>query len=88
MREVLRDLWDNTQYTNVCITRISEERKKENGFQKTYFTWTLAGSVHSVVAKMRQIHTDYQVLWRKRDGMATLSRGECPDHCHDRLLLA
>ena len=35
----------------------------------------------------RQIHTDYPVLWRKRDSAATLSRGECPDPCHDRLLL-
>ena len=40
-----------------------------------------------VVAETRQIHIDYQVLWRKRDGMATLSRGECPDTCLDRLLL-
>ena len=36
---------------------------------------------------MRQIHTDYQVLWRKRDSTATLSREECPDPCLDRLLL-
>ena len=40
-------------------------------------TWTLASSVRSVVAETRQIHTDYQVLWRKRDSMATVSRGEC-----------
>ena len=40
-----------------------------------------------VVAEMRQIHTDYQVLWRKRDCTATLSRGECLDPCLDRLLL-
>ena len=26
----------------------------------------------------RQIHMDYQVLWRERDGTATLSRGERP----------
>ena len=38
--------------------------------------WTPACNVHDVVAEMRQIHTDYRVLWRKRDGMATLSRGE------------
>ena len=25
-----------------------------------------------------QIHTDYQVLWRKRDSTVTLSRGEHP----------
>ena len=30
---------------------------------------------------------DYQVLWRKRDCRATLSRGECLDPCLDRLLL-
>ena len=37
---------------------------------------TLACSVCSVVAEMRQIHTDYRVLWRKRDGTDTLSREE------------
>ena len=36
---------------------------------------------------MRQIHTDYRVLWRKREGTATLSRGEHLDPCFDRLLL-
>ena len=36
----------------------------------------------------RQIHTDYyRVLWRKRDGKATLSRGERPNPCLDGLLL-
>ena len=35
----------------------------------------------------RQIHTDYRVLWRKRNGTATLSRGEHQDPCLDRLLL-
>ena len=49
--------------------------------------WSLACSVCSSVAEMRQIHTDYQVLWRLRDDTATLSRGEHPDPCHDRLLL-
>ena len=29
----------------------------------------------------------YRVLWRKRDCLATLSRGECLDPCLDRLLL-
>ena len=48
---------------------------------------TPARSVHRVVAEMRQIHTDYQVLWRKRDSKDTLSRGECPNPCLDRLLL-
>ena len=37
---------------------------------------TPASSVRGVVAETRQIHTDYRVLWRKRDGMATLSREE------------
>ena len=36
---------------------------------------------------MRQMHTDYWVLWRKRDGMATLLREELADPCLDRLLL-
>ena len=36
---------------------------------------------------MRQMHTDYWVLWRKRDGMATLLREEHADPCLDRLLL-
>ena len=35
----------------------------------------------------RQIHTDYRFLWRKRDGAATLSKGQYPDPCPDRLLL-
>ena len=53
---------------------------------------TRALSVCSGVAEMRQIHTDYRVLWRKRDStemdsMATLSRGERPNPCLDRLLL-
>ena len=43
-----------------------------------YLMWTLARSVHSSVDEMRQIHMDYWVLWRKREGMATLSRGEPP----------
>ena len=28
-----------------------------------------------------------EILWRKRDGTATLSRGERPDPCLDKLLL-
>ena len=40
--------------------------------------WIPAHSVCGVVAEMRQIHTDYRVLRRKRDGRATLSRGERP----------
>ena len=35
----------------------------------------------------RQIHTDYRVLWRKRDGAATLSRVERPSPPLGRLLL-
>ena len=49
--------------------------------------WTPASSVHGIVAEMRQIHTDYRVLWRKRDVEATLSRGELIDPCLNRLLL-
>ena len=37
---------------------------------------TLARSDCGLVDEMRQIHTDYRVLWRKRDGTTTLSRGE------------
>ena len=48
---------------------------------------SLARSVHGVVAEMRQIHTEYGILWRKTDRMATLSRGEPPNPCLDRLLL-
>ena len=50
-------------------------------------TRTLTCSVRGVVAEMRQIHKDYRVLWRKGDQMATLSRGEHPNPCLDRLLL-
>ena len=35
-----------------------------------------ASSVHGVVTETRQTHMDYQVLWRKRDGSATLLRGD------------
>ena len=49
--------------------------------------WTLACSVRGIVADTRQIHTDYLVLWRKRDSTATLSRGERPNPCLERLLL-
>ena len=52
----------------------------------TNMIWTLACSVHGVVAATRQIHMDYQVLWKKRDGTATFSRGEHLDPCLDRLL--
>ena len=38
--------------------------------------WSTASSVRGIVAEMRQIHTEYRVLWRKRDGTATISRGE------------
>ena len=48
---------------------------------------TLACSVRSVMDERRQIHTDYQILWRKRASTASLSRGELPDPCLDRLLL-
>ena len=40
--------------------------------------WTLDHSVRGIVAETRQILMDYRVLWRKRDGTATLSRGEHP----------
>ena len=48
----------------------------------------MACSVHGIATETRQIHMDYPVLWRKRDGTATLSRGECPDLCLDRLLFS
>ena len=48
-------------YHSHCYTRVMQ---------------TLASSVRGVVDEMRQIHTDYRVLWRKRDDMATLSRGD------------
>ena len=36
-----------------------------------------ASSLRGIVAEMRQIHMDYQVLWRKKDSTVTVSRGEC-----------
>ena len=39
---------------------------------------SLACSARDVMAEMRQIHTDYLVLWRKKDCTTTLSRGEHP----------
>ena len=38
----------------------------------------MAHSICNIMAETRQIHTDYRVQWRKRDGRATLSRGEPP----------
>ena len=35
----------------------------------------------------RHVLTDYLVLWRKRDSKSTLSRGEHPHSCLDKLLL-
>ena len=48
--------------------------------------WILASKI-LCCGSNRQIHTDYQVLWRRRDGSATLSRGELTDPCLDRLSL-
>ena len=45
-----------------------------------------ACSVRGFVAEMRKF-TWTTILWKKRDGMATLSRGEHGDPCLDRLLL-
>ena len=42
----------------------------------TLMTQSRGSSVCGIVAETRQIHRDYQVLCRKRDSMATLSRGE------------
>ena len=39
------------------------------------------------MAEMKQIHMNYQVLWRKREVVSTLSREEHLDPCLDRLLL-
>ena len=39
---------------------------------------SLACNVRGIVAEMRQIHTDYQVLWRKREGR-TLSQEDHPN---------
>ena len=60
------------------------------GYRRVVGGWLMrppARSVCGVVAEVRHVHTDYRVLWRKRDGMATLSRGESPNRCLDRLLL-
>ena len=48
--------------------------------------WPPACSVRDVLAETRQIHTDYRVLWRKRD-TRPLSREERLDPCLSRLLL-
>ena len=57
---------------------------------QNYFLFTselmqsTASSVRGIVAEMRKIQ-DYQVLWRKRDSTATLSRRKHPYLCLDRL---
>ena len=40
-----------------------------------------------VVAAMDKFTGTTEILWRKRDSKATLSRGERPDSCLDRLSL-
>ena len=40
-----------------------------------------------VVAAMDKFTGATEILWRKRDGTATLSKGEHSDPCFDRLLL-
>ena len=40
-----------------------------------------------VVAAMDKFTRTTEILWRKRDSMASLSRGEGADPCLDRLLL-
>ena len=40
-----------------------------------------------VVAATDKYTGTTEILWRKRDSRATLSRGEHPDPCLDRLLL-
>ena len=46
----------------------------EDSLPSLSVTRSPASSVRGFVAETRQVHTDYQVLWRKRDGMATLKR--------------
>ena len=47
--------------------------------------WTLASSVHGVVDEMNKFTWTTKVQWRKRDGTATLSKGERLNPCLDRL---
>ena len=49
---------------------------------------TLASSVVLLVDEMNKFTWTVEVLWRKRGGMATISRGELLDPCLDRFLLA
>ena len=49
--------------------------------------WTPTSGVCGVVAATNKFTWTAEVLWRKRDSMATLSEREGPDPCLDRLLL-
>ena len=49
--------------------------------------WTPASSVHGVVDETNKFIQTTEVLWRKRDGMATLWERECLYPRLDRLLL-
>ena len=81
-----------TEFLWVCVRPIFLDIAKRRGIlHGLQFPWTLwvcgshewpylmrtpASRVCGVVAETRQTHTDYRVLWRKRDGTATLSRGQ------------
>ena len=58
------------------LPKLNQE-ESDNLNRQISLMWSPASSVRGVVAEMRQIHTDYQVLWRKRDGTTTLSMREC-----------
>ena len=50
--------------------------------------WTPTSGVRSVVDAMNKFTWTAEVLWRKRDSMATLWVREHPDPCLDRLFIA
>ena len=80
------DPWDSSNLRNssestpalglTCVGPISESADQAQILREWGLMRTTACSVCGVVAETRQIHMDYQVLWRKRDSTATLSRGE------------
>ena len=90
-----KDGFDKSKVSLIYYESLEEEKHSYCGKDANphwdpsplYLMRTPACSVHGIVAETRQIHMDYRVLWRKREGTATLSRGEHPNLCLDRLLL-
>ena len=67
-------------YKNICLFSFLTVNTNKLLCMR-YWRGHRASSVHGIVAEAREIHTDYRVLWRRRDSPATLWRGQLLDPC-------